>query len=287
MIKNTLEFRAALNSIQRAASQPTPSRARVASMLERLAVDVWAAPRKSPAKGRKKKDVEPRDIVNVGKIEQDGLESLQKYLGYAINDVGHQIKKMDERIADEIADGSSEDEAREFAIKALDITEIIGSLEQGLDQFEFALGKVDEVSGEKDLTKAVGDFSHAVNGTGDWVENIDVLKPALELLGKAKDNIPPAITGPGALRKLQVVFDAIASACSMLGKKKINAPKVPKALDPEDPRQLNLFAAAAHVRTPRDLCAALDRISDMTSQPNPSRQAVAYRLQSLAQAIRG
>ena len=64
---------------------------------------------------------------------------------------------------------------------------------------------------------------------------------------KARELAPLSLPGPGSLAKLQKCFDEIALGANLLfDEKSIKAPKIPKALEPDDPRQLGFgFTASA------------------------------------------
>lgn len=287
MIKNTAELRAAIKDIQRQASQtqPKPSRVALAQSLDRLAEDLFAAPRKKAPKQLPK-----RELVNIGKTEQEGLSSLKRYIGYAVDAVQHEFRDIEDRIRENVADGYSPESAKTDAEQHIDVSEVIDNLERGVGYLAMALGKIEDQTGEKDLTKAAETFEKAISGSGDRVgeTKVEELKPAINMLLKAQDAVPEAITGPGALRKLQESFNLMAEVCSSLGKKKVSAPKVPNALDPEDPRQLGFgFSASTDkIREAKLLCAALEEVINASQQKEPSRQVLATRLAQISAALR-
>lgn len=288
MIKNAIELRANLKDLQRQALQQKPSRVALAQSLENLAAEVWSAPRKRAPK-KPPKPVPPRELANVGKLEQEGLEHFRKYIGFAIDGLANEIKKIEKRTAENIADEYSPEDARKAAEDRIDVDEIGGDLASGLDRLALNLSTAAEVTYEEDLAEAVEAFRADVKESDDWVEDAKVLEPALATLEKAQKVLPTQLTGPGALRKLQECFDFIAEACNKLYKKRISAPKIPRALDPEDPRQLGFgfSASLARIRNPRELHAALEAIHALALQPYPSRRAVAIRLARVASALLG
>jgi hypothetical protein len=103
-------------------------------------------------------------------------------------------------------------------------------------------------------------------------------------LTQALAKVPEAITGPGSLRNLQECFDLIAQVISTIGDTKVNAPKVPKALNPENPEQLG-FNFTACIQNSKQLQKALNIVHDLASQSNPSRVVLATYLHQIADSL--
>jgi len=283
MIINTIELRSAIRCLQRQARQPNPSRILLASALEKLAEEVWAAPRKKAPK-----KLPPQEVKNIGKIEQDGLKSLSDHIGYAIHSIDSELHQISDRARSYITDDEySEKEALKKAVElGVDVSEVISDLERGVRALGQALSKTESATGEKDLTEVVEQFEESLNKVRlDWVEAVGALESARTSLVKAQDFVPKALTGPGALGNLQKCFDLIGKAIDTILRDGPTVPKVPRALDPEDPRQLGFGFTASTIKNAADLCSALDLVYHMASCSSPSRQILADQLLRVANAL--
>jgi len=207
------------------------------NMIERVVAGAKRAPKKTP----------PKEVINAGKIEQEGLKGLKQFLGYATHSIDEQVKELEDRIKWNIANDMEEKEAKEKGLSHVFIGEVFKDIGRGVGSLKSALEKIENVTGEKDLTKAVETYYEEIDDFMDeWIEDEKALGSARTLLVQALDSVPAALTGPGALTQLQQCFDLIAKACAEISKGKLKVPKIPKALEPEDPRQLG-FGFTARV----------------------------------------
>jgi hypothetical protein len=211
-----------------------------------------AAPRKKKAPPSKDMPTK-REILNVGKIEADGLSKLEIYLGAALDDLAKIEKDIDDRVK-----GYAEDE--EVSVKDVpekvyypkDISEVIKDLERGARALSDSLQKVVDVTLEQDLADAVEGFARSLyaDTLDDPKEDKDSVAKSKSLLTKALGLVPNAITGPGALRNLQKCFELMTQVANTLSESSVKAPKIPNALEDEDPRQLGFdFAASTKTGT--------------------------------------
>lgn len=291
MIKNAIEFQSAILGLQRQASQPNPSRAVLANSLERLASEVWAAaPKKVPGKRAPKKkapkELPPPVIRNIGEEERKGLKGLSERLDSAIKLLDREYADYAKRVKDDVEDGYKKKEAEASAIKYVSVVEVTGEIAQGLSSLVGPVMKNEDATEEHELAEVLEKFRDAVERNRDeWVEDADAFEKAKALLTKAQDSVPEALTGPGALAKLQKCLDFIAKAISTYSMDDVKAPKIPNALDPEDPRQLGFGFTASVIKNADDFQLALDMIYGMACEPNPSRQVLADQLLRVASAL--
>ena len=206
---------------------------------------VTAAKRKTPAKAPAK-----HEVINAGKLEAEGLETLKLYLGYVLDTFKQIEKGTAERVTSYMVDENvaEKDVPEKYYYPDPGYVEEVGdTLEKGIRYLLEKLQKAEEVTQETALTEAVETFWKQFNHYVDVREDTKSVEKAKPHFEKARELAPLSLPGPGSLAKLQKCFDEIALGANLLfDEKSIKAPKIPKALEPDDPRQLGFgFTASA------------------------------------------
>ena len=209
-----------------------------------------AAKRRAPVK---KAPVE-REVINAGKEEAEGLALLKTYLGYALDAFKMIEKRTQERVHGYMEDeGVAEKDVPEkcYWPDADYSQEVCKAISKGLDQFTVKLQRAQDVTKETALTDAVEDFFKQIEVYADPREDTKAVEKSKPHFVAAEKLVPAAFTGPGSLAKLQKCFDEIALGMNTLldGSSDIKATKIPKALEPDDPRQMSFgFTASTTTR---------------------------------------
>lgn len=290
---DTREFQVSLLQVIRNASQPNPSRFVLAEQLESMAKRLGAG------KPRKKKQPVPAPapvIKNIGQEEAKRLESLMFQISDSLSDVKREIgyvgdaietlqsdAKMDERTLtnDEIQEAWYPD--KYFASQILD------PLRKGVDYLADMLEDHTRITHEDDLARAVRDFVKSLPKEGTWPKGKGEkhFHDVIQALETAHSKVPSGLTKSSDLGKLRQCFEAIADVVKLVSGKSVSVPKIPNALDDEDPRQLGFgFAASRRVANATELVQRLDEIWRLASEEHPSRRELAAALYTTAQALR-
>lgn len=293
LFANTREFKVALLGVIRQTNQPRVSRRVLAAELESIADKLGAGkPRKK--KPALKPVVTPRQVTNVGQEERKALEYVKFSLQDALQDLKREVEMIHDNVEDIEAD-AKEDE-REPSKEDLDAAwwekskyfgdTLLDNFRKGLETLASRLEDHAPITQEKELADAVQGFVKKLpKDPGDWPEGkgqklFDEIHKAI---AAAAAKVPVALTKPSELAALRTVLENIAEAVKLFSGKSIPVPKIPNALDPEDPRQLGFGFTAS---SPLQARAWLDYIWKMASEPHPSRAELAEALYATASAIR-
>lgn len=145
------------------------------------------------------------------------------------------------------------------------------------------------ITQEEDLARAVRDFSKRIPHDGTWPKDGDakLFDDVAKALAEAQALVPKHLSKPSELGALRKTFDAIAKAIKLMTGKAIQVPKIPNALEENDPRQLGFgFSASTRIASPAHAKERLDAIWRLASQGHPRRQELAEALYATAQALR-
>lgn len=296
LFANTQELRTALLGVITDAQQPKPSRQALAAQLESIADKLGAGkPRKrKPAL----KPVTPRQVTNVGVEERKALEYVKFSLQDALEDIKREVELIHDNLEDLKAD-AKEDE-RELSKEELDAVwwekskyfgeTLLDHLKKGLDSLAMRLEDHAPVTQEKELADAVQGFVKKLpKDAGDWPEGKGqkLFDDVHKAIAAAATKVPVALTKPSELAALRTVLENIAEVVKLISGKSIAVPKIPNALDPEDPRQLGFgFSASRRIASPHGLKVELDAIWRLASAQHPSRAELAEALYATASAVR-
>ena len=215
----------------------------------RNSTELQVAKKKTPSKETPSKET-PKDVLNAIKTENEALKDFKDYIQSAVKWMDVVAKETEDRVEGYMSDdGVSREDVPEKVFIPRDLSDAINEIERGLGRLLTAFDLVASTTNDEDLPEAVRAFEKQVevSGYNEPREDVKSVAKAKVLLTKAVKSVPDAITGPGSLRQLQVCFDALADAINTLIETNIKAPKVPKALDPEDPRQLSLKFASSRI----------------------------------------
>lgn len=306
---NAQDFHAALSKVIERASQPNPSRQALAAELdgigEKLGVSKAKAPKAPKAPGsrsRKKKPAEePRVwgrqvLVNIAAKEADKLDYLKTTLEGAVYDVKKEVKEI--RLGIERLEDDAKMDEKELS-KA-DIEEkwvadnyfagrVLDSIITAVDYLGDTLEENERITQETELAEAVRDFQKKIPDEGTWPtgKGEKHFDEVIKALNAAASKVPTALSKPSELTKLRETFEAIADVAKLMTGKSVSIPKIPKALDPEDPRQLGFgFSASARIADAGQLKDALHVIERMALRPQPSRAQLAEAVSAVSAALR-
>ena len=208
---------------------------------------VTAAKRRVPTK---KAPLE-REVINAGKEEAEGLALFKTYLGYALDAFKLIEKHTQERVHGYMVDEgvAEKDVPEKYYWPDADYSqEVCKAISKGLDQLTVKLMRAQDVTKETALTDAVEEFFKQIEVYADPREDTKAVEKAKPHFVEAEKLVPAAFTGPGSLAKLQKCFNEIALGMNaLLDGSNIKAPKIPKALEPVDPRQMSFGFTAATV----------------------------------------
>lgn len=297
LFANTRDFKAALKDAILHASQPAPSRRALASQLEVIADKLGAKPRKrAPSKGKAPVPVRPRELVNVAQGEARALE----YFGFQLDEALRDLHREQDNIKDALdmlyedakEDGkevSKEDVEERWNSPNTFADTIAQNLKNGLDMLVSRLEDHAPITQEFELFEAVQAFLKKFpKDAGNWPEGKGekLFKDVEKVITNAKTKMPTALTKPSDLGRLRQVLESIAEAMKLMTGKSFPVPKIPNALEAEDPRQLGFgFTASERVASPADLKERLHAVWRLASQGHPSRQELAEALYATARAV--
>jgi hypothetical protein len=305
-IANTRDFQVALLQVIRHANQPHPSRGAIAERLESLGERLGA--RKAPAKEpkapgsrlRKKKDAPPigrQVLVNIAQKEAQQLDYLKMTLAGAVSEVKKEVKEIREGIERLQEDAKLDDKE----LSKADVDEkwaandyfsgmLLDSIINAVDFLAGTLEDHENITQETELAKAVRDFQKKIPDEGTWPKGKGEkqFNEVIKALSSAAAMVPTGLSKPSELTKLREVFEGIADIAKLMTGKSVSVPKIPKALDPEDPRQLGFgfSASSRRIASTAELKGQLDAIWQASSEPHPSRQALGAALFNIASSLR-
>lgn len=126
------------------------------------------------------------------------------------------------------------------------VYDVYNSLYKGFDYLADTLEINEQVTREADLTKVVRDFSKLLDKEKDPKEDPKAAREAIGLLSQAKADLPDRLTSPSTLGKFRDCCKLVADAINAISKNNLKAPKIPNALDEENPMQLGFEFTARH-----------------------------------------
>jgi hypothetical protein len=306
---NAQDFQTALAGVIRQASRPNPSRHALAAELDAVAQKLGAGKAKAPkapkapaSRSRKKKPAEePRvwgrqELVNIAHQEADKLS----YLKMTLEGSAFDVKKEMEYIQEGIAIRKDEAKLDDKELPKADIDEmwaadgyfagrVLDAIIKAVDYLAGMLEEHERITQETELAKAVRDFQKKIPDGGSWPEGKGEkhFNDVIKAFNSAAAKVPTGLSKPSELTKLRDAFEGIADVVKLMTGKSISVPKIPKALDPEDPRQLGFgFSASARIADAEQLKDALYVVYRMASVPNPSRAHLAEASIAIAGALR-
>jgi hypothetical protein len=290
-VANSRDLQRALTTIIRATHQPRPSRAVIARQLDRLAAATRT--KKAPTK---KTPTKP-EVVNVSAREGAALKYLRRQVEESITEVKSMITQI--RDAVETLEDNAKGEEVELSRAELDApwdepgkyfaSYLLDPIKEGIGNLASELESNLHITREDDLAKAVMEFAKKLPKEGDWPagKGSKHFTDVQAQLTRISEKIPEQLIKPSELGKLRECFEAVAKAVKMICGTSVAVPSIPKAPDPENPRQMGFefTASRARVASPADLRRRLERIMIRASWPNPSREVLAKALQHVADGL--
>jgi predicted component of type VI protein secretion system len=248
-----------------------------------------AAKKRTPAK---KNPPSKPEVLDVVQREGRALQYLKDNLAYAVKNLADEQDRINE-LVDTLESERKEDKLRaetsgqpllvndaQFE-KELNskkcagisiVYETYDFIYKGLDHLADTLDTNEQITRETELTKVVKDFAKLFNTEKDPKEDPKALSEATGALWTAQKNLPTSLTSPSTLGRFRDCCGLMADAINALSKNNIKAPKVPNAMDEEDPRQLGFgFTARHYVRLAMGVEASgYDyRVTDREYLPRP------------------
>jgi hypothetical protein len=252
LFANTREFKAALRDAILHASQPAPSRRELATQLEVIAGKLGARKKKTPAAA----PPPARVLHNIGAEEEKVLGWLEGGLDSALGDV----KREKSYAADAVE--FAEEGKNPWDPGKFFVGQITKPLYENVEWVAKVLEENARITQEDDLARAVRDFSKRIPRDGTWPKDGDakLFDDVAKALAEAQALVPKHLSKPSELGNLRKTFEAIAKG------KAIQAPKIPNALEEDDPRQLGFGFTASR---PQQARVWLDYIWKMASRAAP------------------
>jgi hypothetical protein len=189
------------------------------------------------------------ELVNVAKEEAQGLARIGVGIERGLERLNEEWKGIKENIRiDKEDDGEFKslqkpEEYWEFPSYLAE--DILDQIEDEVEYLAMKLESVEAITREEDLTQAVKSFDRALKQAikGAPSKNLEGKDDTLfvevsKLLNKARDQVPGQLSKPSELTKLRDCFETISALSKRLLGSSVAVPKIPNALDPEDPRQL-------------------------------------------------
>lgn len=304
LFASTRDFQVALLQVIRHAGQPNPSRHRIAERLEVLAEKLGAqkpAQPKTPGSRPRKKKPEPTPVgrqvlVNIAQKEADRLNFLKIMLEGAASDVKSEMKHIRRRIdtieVDAELDGNElakADVEAKWEPSRFFAGQILDPIIKAVDHLADTLEDHQHLTQETDLAEAVRDFKNKIPDEGNWPKGKgeEHFNEVIKAFSSAATRVPTGLSKTSELTKLRETFDLITDVVKLMTGKSIAVPKIPKAVDPEDPRQLGFgFSASRRIANSQDLTVQLDAIWQASTHPRPSRLALGAALFNVADRLR-
>jgi hypothetical protein len=197
------------------------------------------SPKKSPDTGGLK--LKPA-LIDVGNTERKALVYLRDRLSDALSGVKSLSASISEKVQDRKDDGVEiEDEVYYPDYSTCD--DLCDYAKSGLEYLANTLEENQKVTEEEELAQAVGSFAKLFGKSPSPREDTKAVAKTLDLLSSAIELVPTDLAKVSSLNKLRDCFELLAKAVNTLTDSNIKAPKIPNALDPEDPRQMKLFAS--------------------------------------------
>jgi len=126
------------------------------------------------------------------------------------------------------------------------VYDIYNSLHKSLDYLADTLDINEQVTRETELTKAVKDFAKLFDSEKSPKDDPEAISEALGLFHRVESDLPDSLTSPSKLGKFRDCCKLMADAINVLSKNNLKAPKIPKALEEENPLQLGFGFTARH-----------------------------------------
>jgi hypothetical protein len=257
-------------------------------LTERLAAAARKrAPKKAPTKVPSKPvilDVVKREGVALNYLRENILSAIGTLEG-GVEDAEDHIKLLEkERREDKaeaeahgkklpVSDSEFEKSIEKRRYPDLSIVyDVYSSLYKGFDYLADTLETNEQVTRETELTKVVRDFSKLLNNEKDPKDDPKAASEAIGLLSRVKTDLPDRLTSPSTLGGFRDCCKLIADAINAISKNNLKAPKIPNALDEENPMQLGFgFNARHYIRLAMAMEAAgYDyRVTDPNYLPRP------------------
>ena len=225
-----------------------------------------SAPKKKRTKGKKRPPVTPREVVNISQTEERALQYLKDNLYYALGNLETNRKEVEERKEQQERDRKQDlaeskrsgvpplvtDEQFKKKMEELEypdgslVDDMYNFIYKGLDHLATILESNEWVTREGDLTQAVKGFAKLFYTDKPVRKEPKALSEATGALYRAHAAVPTSLSSPSTLGKLRECFELLAEATNTVSMNNLKAPKIPNALDAEDPRQLGFGFAARH-----------------------------------------
>ncbi len=312
---NAHDFQTALSQVIQRASRPNPSRHALAADLEAIAVKLGVskaktpkapkAPRAPKAPGSRSRKTKPAEeprvwgrqvLVNLAAEEADKLDYLKMTLEGSVSDVKKEVQYIregietlqDEAKADDKELSKAEIDEKWVADKYF-AGRVLDAIIKAVDYLADTLEGHEHITQETEIAKAVRDFQEKIPDEGNWPEGKGEkhFDAVIKALNTAASKVPTALNKPSELTKLRDTFSAIADIAKLMTGKSVSVPNIPKALDPEDPRQMGFgFAASVRIANADQLKDALYVIERMALRPQPSRVQLAQAVSAVSAALR-
>jgi hypothetical protein len=163
------------------------------------------------------------------------------------------------------------------------VYDVYSSLHKGFDYLADTLEINEQVTRETELTKIVKDFSKLLDREKDPKEDPKAASEAIGFLSQVKADLPDRLTSPSTLGKFRDCCKLVVDAINAISKNNLKAPKIPNALDEENPLQLGFgFTARHYVRLAMAKeSAGFDyRVTDPNYLPRPLSTRYAKELKT-------
>lgn len=296
---NTRDFKVALSGVIRHAGQPNPSRYTLAAEIESLAEKLGAVKAPGSRSRKKKPDAAPpvqrQVLVNIAQKEADRLSFLKIMLDGAVSDLKREVQDIRQGLdtfeVEAEDNGEPLDKAKieaKWSPGEFFAGQILDPIIKAVDYLADTLEEHESITQETDLTQAVRAFKKKIPDEGKWPKGkgeehfTDVIKA----FNSAASKVPTGLTKASDLGKLRQTFEFIVDAIKLMTGKSIQVPKIPKALEPDDPRQLGFGFTASRIANTDDLKTRLASIWQTASEDHPSRHSLGDALLAVAHGLR-
>ena len=213
-----------------------------------------------------KKPPSKPEVLDIVMREGRALQYLKDNLGYALRALDNEKERIEELVKLTERERRGDKERAELSGQSLPVTdaqfekeleakkcadlstvyEIYEFIYKGLDHLADTLKVNEQVTRETDLTEVVKDFSMLFYTEKDPRKDPKAISKASRALYRAHADLPTSLTSPSTLGKFRDCCGLMADAINFLSMSNLKAPKIPNAMDEEDPRQLGFGFTARH-----------------------------------------
>ena len=205
--------------------------------------------KENPSESQKLQSPIPSNLV--GTHESKHLKHLRETLGLVASTAKGRYTEQHDYVGDEAAGAEKtlEEYLKKYPKEGLidedSVLDLISLIHKSLDAFADTLAKTSKVTQERALCKAVKEFAEELDVRGIYTGTAVYPKylEAQKLLEEATQKVPTKLLSIGDFTSLARVFGLIVKAFDTLVPGiDLRVPKIPNALDEEDPRQQILFS---------------------------------------------